>query len=752
MVDKNLIDENGTWKYTNKLINATSPYLLAQAHQPVNWYPWGKEAIRKAQSEDKPIFISIGYSGCTACNMMEQQAFSNMEIGELLNQNFICIKIDKEERPDLDEIYMIARQILTGNLGWPNHLFLTNELHPFFAFGTIEVESKDGKTGFRELIKKISHWWLSNKADIINKSAKFLLKYVNIYINPPESIVANNLNLNHEIINKLTDEIMLYYDLKHGGFLGIPKFPREAAILFLLKSNNEHVRQIGVVTVEQMLAGGIYDHLQGGFHRYTVDEAWLFPNFEKTLYNQALMVRCVLEAYSLTKLSYYKYIIDSSLKFVTLNMRNEQGGFYSSINSKTDEGKEGYYLWKLEEIHKTLTLPQMKKFFSVFALAKPKTENPFTSTEGVIYCYNIEKYHTEYHKFGTVLGILLKHRLKKTPPKVNTKVLTAWHAMMMGSFALIGSEFSHQPYIDIAVAAAEFLEKECIDEKMGLLRIAGHNNLVKGFLEDYAYSIAGLIAVYEATKVKKWLQLAITLQENADGLFKDPNAGGYHTVREEQEAVDFILPVKDARDKEIPSGNAIMLSNLLQFACLSGDKRWLHDAENLLAVFSKQVSAQPMGYISIIQGLRDKLQAEQEFLLIDIPAIDYPTTVYFEQEFTIKLEIDIKKGYYIHSNHETNKLASSINILGSENLILKGIKYPKGTLCNECNIWQNKFIIQAKLLIKPDNIACFEEKIHISLNCHLFHNQVCIEAREITRQISITLRNTSANDNKLLLE
>ena len=575
---------------TNRLIHSTSPYLLQHAHNPIDWYPWGDEAIAKAKAEDKPLFVSIGYSTCYWCHVMEREIFCNPEMGALMNRCFVNVKIDREERPDIDELYMAARQLLTRQGGWPNNVVITPDLKPFWAGGTQFIDNRHGMS-FPELVLWLEDNWQNNRQKI-ETAATEITRYMELQLTEKHAPYPGD-DFRCELPEELMNTLSQREDKEYGGFYTEPKFPHENYLLFLIDHTRTTKSPEALAMVRKaldgMAAGGLHDHVGGGFHRYAVDSAWAVPHFEKMLYNQALLAKCYVEAYAITEHPYYRIVAESTYAMVAEHFTGNDGQFFSALDAETDEVEGAYYAWSSDDIHAALTSQQSALFFSCFQLADIPVFAGHKHPHGGV----ITALHSQIQEFPwEVLGQLKKIRDKRLLPMRDTKIITAWHAMMTDSYATAGRILQNKDYITIAEKAASYITDHLLTADKRLLRIAGHHS-VPGFLEDYAHTMQAMLSLNDATQDKTYLAHATSIAETCCQLFEDAEHGGffYTEAREDQ-----LLRIKTATDGALPSANGIMLQNLLRLG-------WEEKAKHCIAAFHEEMVRTPLGYVSMIQGM-----------------------------------------------------------------------------------------------------------------------------------------------------
>jgi uncharacterized protein YyaL (SSP411 family) len=563
----------------NRLINEKSPYLQQHAYNPVDWYSWSEEAFSKAVDEDKPVFVSIGYSTCHWCHVMEKESFEKKEVAEILNSKFVSIKVDREERPDIDNIYMKASLMMTGTGGWPLTIIMTPQKQPFFAGTYLPKTSRTGMTGLIEVLHSIAENWEKRRRAIMGYAEK-----ASNYI-----IESSQANQEKATVDRaLLDEgfIMLLdsFDNMQGGFGYAPKFPSPHNLLFLLRyhktKGNKRAIEMVEKTLQRMRLGGIFDQLGFGFHRYSTDSNWLIPHFEKMLYDQALMCMVYSEAYQATSKTEYKQTAEAILQYVLTEMVDETGGFYSAEDADS-EGQEGkFYLWTRNEISETLG-DEAETFCKIFNVSE---EGNFTSAHDNVQGMNIlhmrkplNELTSEIHMSRENLEAFLKRTTKtlfekrqtRIRPFKDTKILTDWNGLMIASLAKCAQAFDSEKYAEAAKKALELIFRKMLTQSGTLLhRYKDGEAAVEGMIDDYAFLIWGLIETYEATYVSDWLKKAIMLKDTMIEKFWDKKETAFFFAPETKEKE---LPrLKEFNDAAIPSGNSVALLNLARLSRLTG--------------------------------------------------------------------------------------------------------------------------------------------------------------------------------------
>jgi hypothetical protein len=593
-------------KHTNRLIHETSPYLLQHAHNPVDWYPWGEEALARSKKEDRPILLSIGYSSCHWCHVMEKESFENEAIAGVMNQRFVNIKVDREERPDLDELYMNAVQVMTGSGGWPMTVFLTPDLIPFHAGTYFPPEDRGGVPGFAKILVVVSDYYHSHRGEVEKMEAQLKNALLQIAeINPSQEAVSD------KVLSKAFNVLEGQFDPIYGGFGNAPKFPSSMVLSFLLRywRNTGPKKALEMVerTLEKMAHGGIYDHLGGGFHRYSVDERWLIPHFEKMLYDNALLSRTYFEAYQATQKVRYRRVGEEILNYVLREMKSPEGGFYSTQDADS-EGEEGrFYVWTRDEIKKILGKEKGTPFCAYYGVG---TEGNFEGGASVLNITStLENVSQLYGMSVAELEEVLEEgrqklyskREKRVRPGRDGKILTSWNGLMISGFVDGFRVTSNEKYLNSAVEAARFILKE-MRKDSHLMRVFSKGKYrVKGYSEDYAFLIQALIDLYEATFEMGWLKEADDLNRRMIDQFWDERNGGFFFAGKENESL--IARSKNPYDNAIPSANSIGVVNLIKLGYLTGEDSLKKKAEQILHLFQSFLEQHPSGFTQMLSGL-----------------------------------------------------------------------------------------------------------------------------------------------------
>jgi len=615
----------------NGLINEKSPYLLQHAFNPVNWYPWGKEAFARARKEDKPVFLSIGYSTCHWCHVMAHESFEHPEIAAILNKWFVCIKVDREERPDIDQMYMAATQAMNGSGGWPMSVFLFPDGNPFYTATYIPPKSMYGRPGFPELLEHVHTAW-QERRDELKLTADKLIHALKGGHQKPENKV------NSDVTHRAFSSIYETFDRQFGGFGGAPKFPRPVIFNFLLQyyhdSGNKKALELALTTLKAMARGGMYDQLGGGFHRYSVDGEWRVPHFEKMLYDQAQLLDSYLDVFQITRDPRYATVAREIVAYVLRDLRDSAGGFYSAEDADSDDpytkgnhGEGAYYLWTEKDIVKTLGVGAANIFnfcygveFDGNALHDPQKE--FTG-RNILYLANTpaeaaQHFNMEVGNIQKSLDesrrLLFEKRSQRIRPHLDDKVVTAWNGIMIGALARAGAILKEQDMVDAAKKAAQFIRSELYDPASGQLkrRYRDGEAGLSGQLDDYAFLAAGLFELYQIIQEPELLDWALKLTDMSIALFWDTRAGGFF-----DSVPDVTVPIrmKGDYDGAEPAGNSIAAMNLLRLGRLTSNTDWLEKAETTLATFSNQINTYPPALLQMLCVV-DQLKEKPEQVVI----------------------------------------------------------------------------------------------------------------------------------------
>ncbi len=604
----------------NRLIDAASPYLLQHAHNPVDWYPWGPEALKRARAEQRPIFLSIGYAACHWCHVMERESFENDETAALMNQLFVNIKVDREERPDLDDLYMASVQMLTGSGGWPMSVFLTPELKPFFAGTYFPPEDRWGRPGFPRLLEAMANLWRDRRADVL-AGAERVTEELRSFTEAPTSLGA----LDREPLVSARQALGRSFDETYGGFGSAPKFPHAMAVRLLLRANrrdgDRRALEMATRTLDAMAAGGIYDHLGGGFHRYATDERWLTPHFEKMLYDQSLLVVAYLEAFQVTGEPRYAEVVRETCDYVLRDLRHAEGGFFSSEDADS-EGVEGrFYVWTHEEIASALALPGDEVSVALFRRAYGVDEfgnfegrtilSRVAATEELAAHFALPSTEVET-RLDAARARLFALREGRARPFRDEKVITSWNALMISALVRSGRVLDEPRYVEAAARAAEFLLRALVVD--GRLQRVWRDGRVStlGFLDDHAFLVDAWIDLYESGFERRWLDAAIHWADIMVALFRDER-GGYFSTNAHHEVL--VARLKSAQDGSIPSGNSVAASALSRLGRLTGRPDLEKAATTTLQAFHTQLERAPGAFHQMLLALELQLGPREEIVV-----------------------------------------------------------------------------------------------------------------------------------------
>ena len=598
----------------NKLIDETSPYLLQHANNPVDWNPWGGEALELAKTQDKPILLSIGYSACHWCHVMEHESFENPAIAKLMNDNFINIKVDREERPDLDQIYMNAVQIMTGSGGWPLTLFLLPSTEPFYGGTYFPPDDRYGRPGFPRLLEAIAEAYRQRR-DELKSNAQTLLQHLN---QPPRDL-GMSAEIGPPLLDQAARSLGSKFDPREGGFGGAPKFPPSMTIDFLMRyhhrSHDAQALHMATLTLDKMAHGGMYDQVGGGFHRYSVDDRWLVPHFEKMLYDNALLARAYLDAYRLTKKPLYRRIAEEILDFVVTEMRAPDGGFYSSQDADS-EGVEGkFYVWQRDEFLEIAggDGELLANYFDVTAHGNWEDRN-------ILHVPRPEDDNEDLQsRIQIARRKLYDAREKRVHPGRDEKILTDWNGLMLRAFAEAAAFLGRDDYRQVAEANAEFILGSLWDGERLLHAFKDGRARFNAYLDDYANFADGLLSLYQLTFDKKWLDQSAALVELITARFWDRERGGFYFTADGHEAL--ISRTKDSFDNAQPSGNSTAADVLTRLAALLERRDYREKAETLLNLNANLVIQFPSGFGRLLAAMDFHIGPSQEVAIAGEPGV-----------------------------------------------------------------------------------------------------------------------------------
>ena len=624
--------EDDIKKHYNRLKLEKSPYLLQHADNPVYWYAWGPEAFEKARKENKPIFLSIGYSTCHWCHVMAHESFEDAEVARLMNEVFICIKVDREERQDIDNVYMRVCQMMTGSGGWPLTILMTPDKKPFFAGTYIPRESNHGRLGMLDLIPRIKEVWDTQHDEII-KSADQITEKLNMIAQS-----SSGSELDKSTLKAAYEQLNGRYSEQYGGFGNAPKFPSPQNLLFLLRywqsTNDEKALRMVVKTLQSMQNGGIYDHIGFGFHRYSTDSHWLVPHFEKMLYDQAMLAMAYIEAYQVTEIKEFEETAKEVFTYALRDMTDKKGGFYSAEDADS-EGVEGkFYVWTEDEIRQILKGDEADLIINVYSIDKTGNFRDEASGENTgANILHLDKSLTEVaFKNKESVDELKKHvevareklfaaRDKRVHPYKDDKILTDWNGLMIAALAKGAQAFNEPKYAVAAKRAADFILTDMRREDGRILhRYREGETAILANVDDYAFLIWGLLELYETVFDVDYLQAALDLNSEMIKFFWDEQDGGFYFTADDAE--ELIVRQKEIYDGAIPSGNSVAVSNLFRLSRITANTDFEDKANKIMLAFSKDVESAPSGYTQMMVALGFGIGPSYEIVIVGNPEAD----------------------------------------------------------------------------------------------------------------------------------
>ena len=608
--------DNQKEKYVNRLAKESSPYLLQHKNNPVDWYPWGQEAFERAKELDRPIFLSIGYSTCHWCHVMEHESFEDEQVAQLLNENFISVKVDREERPEIDHVYMSVCQAMTGHGGWPLTIIMTPQKEPFFAGTYFPKSGRLGRPGMLELLPSIANAWKNKRTELVQSAQK-----VNEFLQNSNQKKQGE-ELDESILTDTFSQFVNRYDKVHGGFGNEPKFPSPHNLIYLLRyhhmTGDKTALMMVETTLQKMRLGGIFDHVGFGFHRYSTDKEWLVPHFEKMLYDQAMLTMAYSEAYQITKTPEYKQTAEEILTYVLRDMTDSRGGFYSAEDADS-EGEEGlFYLWTIEELKSMFDESDVTFLTQLYSLEsqgnfKDEATGQFIG-RNIFYLEEKINTNDELERLTRIRNTLFEHREKRIHPLKDDKILTDWNGLMIAAFAKAGMAFENPRYVDAAKNSTQFLLKNLTDDTGRLKKRYRNGNAgLDAHLDDYAFLIWGLLELYDATLDISYLSEAIQFSRIMVEDFMNPD-GGFYLGGDNSEKL--IVRAMTGYDGAIPSGNSVAVMNLLRITRITGEVKWAEMADQLFKVFSKEIENAPTGFTSMLSAFLFESDSPKEIVIV----------------------------------------------------------------------------------------------------------------------------------------
>ncbi len=736
------LDNNKQPKYINRLILEDSPYLLQHAHNPVNWLAWGEEAFEIAKQENKPVFLSIGYSTCHWCHVMEEESFDNEDVAKHMNESFICIKVDRELHPDVDTYYMTAVMMMQGHGGWPMSSFLTPDRKPFFG-GTYFQPAQ-----FIALMSRVNDVWKNQTNDILEQS-NAISQQVSGAMEARQSL--NEIGTN--VIDLTAQTIMNHYDSYHGGFGQAPKFPNEPYLYFLLEyaaySGKSDVLDAVVNTLHIQSCGGIYDQIAGGFHRYATDPNWLIPHFEKMLYNQANLSCVFAQAYSLTRAPDFKRVTCETLDYVIREMTNDEGGFYSATDADS-EGEEGlFFIWDKKEIKALLSEEDAKEFIELYQVTEAgnfegkNILNLSQPLENTAKEKNIE-YDELIDRLASNKQTLWEYREKRIPPIRDDKIITAWNAMMIKTFAYVGQEFNQQHYIDVAINAANYILKNNMTSNGQLSRssLTGQAS-IPALQEDYAYLAEALLQIYDATIDRHWLDKASTLTNEMLEQFWDEGNGGLFMSSQGKENLLPSSP-KEINDNATSSGNSVALRTLVRLFKRTGKQHFQTYAQQLIRAYSDDITQRPYICSYLICGLLELFVGEQSDRQWCAEGNIHISATKTKEDNKFKIILSIKTNNDWHLNQITDEDNASIplKIDTETDWNISSLHYPDaitktlGFQTEAVDVYEGN--INIEFTVSANNKTRFQNNLlKLKLQLQACNNEKCLSPETLTLNIAI---------------
>jgi len=745
----------------NRLGQTTSPYLLQHQHNPVHWYPWGEEAFKAAREQNKPIFLSIGYSTCYWCHVMERESFENQDVADVLNEYFISVKVDREERPDVDEIYMAAVQLLTrGRGGWPISLFLEpNTLQPFYGGTYFPKEDSAGRRGFITMMRFVNEKWQKQQDAVVNQANIVGKAVVNRL-----TTEAIPVPLNSKVVQDGLMQLLTRFDSSLGGFSPAPKFPMPSYLDYLMEAGWDlpQVRKAATKTLDSMLIGGIYDQVGGGFHRYSTDENWLVPHFEKMLYDNGQLVSTYAKAYEKTGNPTYAKLIEETLAYVERELSAEEGGFWSAQDAETNHLEGETYLWRPEEIKQALTsaglVDEIDFAIEVYGLDQGTNfqdphhlEVPATNVLFLIDQHQkiASKYEMTYEvfqaKLGVINAVLLDARGTRDQPATDDKIITAWNGMMIAGYADAGRILEKKEWVERAQKAADFIINEMRSSSGKLLRTwrQGKGG-AEAFLIDYSSLIYGLMSIYEANHSALALEQAKKLYSQAKSLFYVNGNGWFDT---EDGKSDLFVRTKALADGAMPAANSLILLDQIALANATDEISYLKDAMITLETQSQMMQSSPLSTVVATRGLHQLLtqypeKFDEEFEVdmsnpspVRLSVEPKKLTMQVGETKIVNVKLRMAIGWHVNSNEPINEYAIPISITAVSGNALVEVAWPEGEMITSAG---EQVAVFGKSVVFPVSVkATAPGAIAITVTWQACNNDSCLDSE--TSQIPCTI-------------
>ncbi len=774
-----LKNPDGSWKYTNALAGETSPYLLQHAHNPVQWYPWGDKAFELAKNTDKPIFLSVGYSTCYWCHVMERQVFENPQIAAMMNEHFVNIKVDREERPDIDDIYMMATQLMAGNGGWPMSVFLTPPgaggrddpgLKPFWAGTYVPPEPQHGRPGFPQVINGISAAWHDQRDKVIQQADQVAGAVIANLAGRVENVEKGQADI--AMVQQVTNTILQSYDRTHGGFGNAPKFPQPANLLFLLKvyqnNPNEELWKSLAHTLDRMARGGMYDQVGGGFHRYSTDEKWLVPHFEKMLYDNGQLVETYCIAHDIKPRrddpGFYLRVVRHVCEYVLREMTDSSGAFWSAQDAEVDAYEGGNYVWTKEQVRSAVADKKLAKLASKMyglELGTNFTDPHVPQADPVNVLFLPQPLHVLAQAQSMSLDDLLhskaqidKHMLevrdRRNQPATDDKVIVSWNGLMIAGLARAGRTLDEPRYTAAAIVAADYILQHMRSPDLGLYRTMRQGEIkIPAFLDDYAYFVHGLLELYRNDGDARWLDSARELNEVVIQKFAT-TGGGYYDTLEGQ--ADLFVRTRTTSDGAIPSGNSQMVHNLVDLYELTGETAHLDMAVLALKSFADPMERMSTGMVHMQHALLRVLElAPHRFAK---RSFKQPKRMHIDVEpkrldlaggqAAVRVKLKIDEGYHINANKPGMEwlIPTTINLVDGNGLNLD-VKYPQALSKNytftdtPINVYEGELVFE--VMLSKGGSPDMASQPRVSLTYQMCSDTHCLSPQTVELPVEIAV-------------
>jgi hypothetical protein len=720
----------------NRLARESSPYLLLHKDNPVDWYPWGEEAFARAREEDKPIFLSVGYSTCHWCHVMERESFSDPEIARQMNEGFVCVKVDREERPDVDEIYMAATQLIARAGGWPNSVFLTPDLKPFFAGTYFPPADGRGLPGFPRVLQGLREAWLFQRPQLVQQ-AEAVAQALQQQLAAVGGAAGSRSGAGGpfpgaDLADAVQRGLASRFDPEWGGFSPAPKFPSPSSLLFLLeRAADGEAREMLVTTLDRMARGGLMDQLAGGFHRYSTDEAWLVPHFEKMLYDNASLAWLYAEASALAPEAGFDRVARLTLDFVLGDMTGPEGGFLSAIDADSAGGEGFYYTWTAEELDAVLPGDTGRIFRAVYGLEGPP---PFEGDRYVLYL------HTPVAEQARAGGLpeaelrrrlepgrraLLEARARRERPLVDDKVLADWNGLAIGALARAGERLAEPRYTAAAARAASFVLERMADAGGLLHAFRDGRARVPAFLDDYAFLVEGLLELHGATGEGRWLAEALRLADEQERRLGDPQGGGFFAAGEDG---SLLVRARPAFDGAVASGNGVAVLNDLELARRTGEARFRERAEAAISAFADGMARAPLAHVTLVRALSRYLAAPRpaaapppravapaeaaggqalEEEAYDAVEVEGRLGTSDDEDWKpFRLELSVRRGFHVNANPAGPGLVPTAvaGVVGR----LREVRYPVPATSGGVPVYEGRVVIEGEVERRAGGAAAVE--------------------------------------------